>query len=195
MTTSFQTSWAESVLKGIGAPVTPGNVEALVQWQAAEGGPSDNPLNTTLGQGGAQGSAIKGYGSVQAGIDATITTLKSSAYTPVVQALKGNGGPGKIGAAIINSPWDGSVHYSGTDYYNEVKSELFGQTLGPNTAPAKAATAAGNAVSNLVGGVSDTGKAIGWVFTNWLRVLEFLGGVILGIAGLVLLGRSVREST
>lgn len=190
---TFQTSWAESVLRGLGAPVTPGNVQALVEWQAAEGGPTDNPLNTTLHQPGAQGASIKGYGSVQAGVNATVQTLKESAYAPVVNALKGNAGAGHVGAAVIASPWDGKAHYSGTDYYNKVKSEVFGQDLGPNTLPAQVATSGANAVSGLVGGISSVGDAIGWVFTNWLRVLEFLGGAVLGFYGLVLLGNSATN--
>lgn len=49
------------------------------------------------------------------------------------------------------------------------------------------------AASSAANAVASVPKAIGWVFSNWLRVLEFIGALILGIAGLVLLGRSVRE--
>lgn len=111
-----QQSWAKAVLAGIDAPITPGNITALVTWQGAEGGPADNPLNTTLGQGDVQGSAIKGYGSVAAGVTATIDTLLGGNYGEVVNALRSNAGPDAIKAAVIASPWDGSTHYAGTNY-------------------------------------------------------------------------------
>ena len=48
----------------------------------------------------------------------------------------------------------------------------------------------GSGVNAVVGPISSVADAIGWVFTNWLRVLEFLGGAVLGILGLVLLGKA-----
>lgn len=108
-------NFTTGVLKGIGAPVNPGTTSALNEWIAAEGGGPSNPLNTTLGQGSAQGSAIKGYGTVPAGINATVTTLKNGLYQPVLQAFKSDD-PTAIKQAIIASPWDGSNHYAGTDY-------------------------------------------------------------------------------
>jgi len=107
--------FVSSVLKGIGAPVNTRTTQALRDWMAAEGGPSDNPLNTTLGQGGAQGSAIKGYGSTQAGINATLSTLKGGLYNSVIAAFRSSN-PNQIRQAVINSPWSGSSHYAGTDY-------------------------------------------------------------------------------
>jgi hypothetical protein len=104
-----------SVLHAIGAPVTPNTTAALQEWQRAEGGPHDNPMNTTLGQAGAQGSAIKGYGSTNAGIDATVKTLQNGLYRNVIKAFQNNQSPAQIRQAIINSPWDVN-HYSGTDF-------------------------------------------------------------------------------
>ena len=106
-------SFVNSVLKGIGAPVNSETTSQLQAWMRAEGGPGDNPLNTTLGQAGAQGSAIKGYGSTQAAINATVKTLKNGLYQPVIDAFRSN--PGGVRQAVINSPWDVN-HYSGTDY-------------------------------------------------------------------------------
>lgn len=125
-----------SVLKNIGAPVTPKTTAALGAWQKAEGGPSDNPLNTTLGQGSAQGSAIKGYGSTQAGISATTRTLQNGLYAPVLQAFRRNESPGQIRAAIIASPWSGSSHYAGTDY---AKGLVSGGGAAPSTSGRAAA--------------------------------------------------------
>ena len=44
-----------------------------------------------------------------------------------------------------------------------------------------------NSVASAISSVPD---AIKWVFANWLRILEFVGGAVLGIFGLVLLGRA-----
>lgn len=52
----------------------------------------------------------------------------------------------------------------------------------------------GTALANAVGAnpnpISSVTEAIAWVFSNWLRILEFLGGAVLGIFGLVLLGKA-----
>ena len=95
-------------------PINANTRQAMSDWMRAEGGPSDNPLNTTLGQGGAQGSAIKGYGSVQAGIDATVKTLKNGLYNPVIDAFRASD-PAAVRRAVVQSPWSGS-HYANTDY-------------------------------------------------------------------------------
>jgi len=116
LTGSAQEAWARSVIAGVGGTPTTAKIDALKAWQAAEGGPADNPLNTTLGQGGAQGSAIQGYGSVAAGVTATIDTLLGGGYDPLVALLRGNGSANQIKAAVIASPWDGSGHYAGTSY-------------------------------------------------------------------------------
>ena len=49
-----QAQFAAAVLKGIGAPVTHGNVAGFIGWSRAEGGSNwqrNNPLNTTLDAG------------------------------------------------------------------------------------------------------------------------------------------------
>jgi hypothetical protein len=107
--------FVSGVLKGIGAPVNSNTTQALRDWIAAEGGSASNPLNTTLGQDNAQGSAIKGYGTVQAGINATVSTLRNGLYNSVIAAFKGSN-QDQIRQAVINSPWSGSSHYAGTDY-------------------------------------------------------------------------------
>lgn len=204
---TFARSWAVSVLEGIRAPVTASNIDFLEHWQAAEGGPSDNPLNTTLGQPGAQGSSIRGYGSVQAGVDATVQTLLQPAYSSVVQAFRKGSTEGTIGAAVIASPWDGSAHYAGTDFWNWILSQPGGLSYASTGISIPGVSTIEGAVANVnpVTGAYDVGKSAGeavtsvakaieWVFSNWLRIFEFLGGAVLGIFGLVLLGRAGREA-
>jgi len=106
--------FVSGVLKGIGAPVDAHTKQAMHDWIAAEGGGPTNPLNTTWGQAGAQGAGIKGYGSIQAGIDATVKTLQNGRYNNVIQAFR-QSNPTAVRQAVVNSPWDVN-HYKGTDY-------------------------------------------------------------------------------
>lgn len=64
---------------------------------------------------------------------------------------------------------------------------------GAATGGAGAGAAAGKVVAGSLAAVLAGGgiaALLAWLSANWLRILEFLGGVVLGIAGLVLLGRS-----
>jgi len=65
-------------------------------------------------EAGAQGAGIKGYGSVQAGIDATVKTLQNGRYNNIIQAFR-QSNPTAVRQAVVNSPWDAN-HYQGTDY-------------------------------------------------------------------------------
>lgn len=122
------TDWRVGVLKGLNAPVTTTNLNFLSLWQRFEGANNyNNPLNTTLNTKNVVGtwnsSGVKQYNSPQAGIDATVQTLKSSYYTGIVSLLrKGNAAPGQLAAAVENSPWDGG-HYGAT------KGTLGGRTV------------------------------------------------------------------
>lgn len=45
-------------------------------------------------------------------------------------------------------------------------------------------------VNAVVSPITSVASAITWVGANWLRILEFLGGLVLGIFGLVLIGKA-----
>lgn len=112
--------WAESLLTGIGAPVTPDNVQVVYDWEVSEGGGGKyNPLNqgpvpghpelTTTGQ--QYGGGAADYASWQAGLTGAVDYLNMQSYVAVKQALKAGDATGAR-AAIIASPWAGS-HYGG----------------------------------------------------------------------------------
>jgi hypothetical protein len=106
-------TFAEAVLRGLGAPVTPQNVKAMVAWEAAEGGHWNNtawynPLNTTLHAPGAtsmNGVGVKAYTSWKQGIQATISTLKQGNMSAIREALMQGNNAGAVAHAVVNSPW------------------------------------------------------------------------------------------
>lgn len=113
-------SFAQQLLRGIGAPVTPRTVGFIEAWEASEGGnwrntARYNPLNTTLPEPGgvayAPGKSVKAYSSWAEGLRATVSTLLDPRYRSVVSALN-NDDPAGAQAALAASPWDAG-HYSG----------------------------------------------------------------------------------
>lgn len=102
--------YAAAVLKGIGAPVNPKNVNTFIGWANAEGGTNwqrNNPLNTTEGAGATStfnSAGVKGYPTTRAGIQATVKTLKNGYYGGIIQGFR-QSNPGAVGNAIANSPW------------------------------------------------------------------------------------------
>ena len=102
-------NFANDVLTGIGAPVTPENVRAIEAWMRAEGGAShNNPLNTTQGAAGASdfnSVGVKTYTSYEQGVQATIQTLLNGYYGNIIAALKQGNNAMAVANAIADSPW------------------------------------------------------------------------------------------
>lgn len=102
-------NFAEDVLRGIGAPITPDNLRVMEAWMRAEGGANhNNPLNTTQGAEGAtdwNSVGVKSYVSYQQGVAATIQTLLNGLYPNIINALKAGNSADAVAAAIENSPW------------------------------------------------------------------------------------------
>ena len=102
--------YAASVLKGIGAPVNPKNINTFIGWANAEGGTNwqrNNPLNTSEGAGATStfnSAGVRGYPTPQTGIQATVKTLKNGLYGGIIQGFRGSN-PGAVGRAVANSKW------------------------------------------------------------------------------------------
>jgi hypothetical protein len=116
--TGNQAEFATSLLTGLGAPLTEGNVKALTTWMRFEGGhwknsAKYNPLNTTLKVPGATSMnsvGVKAYANWDEGLQATISTLTGSkadarGYTAIVNALKAGTDPNSVLDAVNNSAW------------------------------------------------------------------------------------------
>lgn len=109
--------FAKDVLKGIGAPVTASNIQAMLNWEQGENTKArHNPLATTkTGYKGATPFNTFGdkgqyhvwnYTSHEQGVKATVDTLKLGHYKEIVSLLKEGDVPWeKIRASIKNSPW------------------------------------------------------------------------------------------
>src|SRR5215471_9621296 len=88
---SFQ-NWQSQLLSGLGVPLTPNNLRFLTAWQGAEGGTAAfNPLNTTQPWAGASkynSVGVRNYQNAQAGLAATLETLRNGNYPAILAALK-----------------------------------------------------------------------------------------------------------
>lgn len=129
-----KTSFAQGVLRGIGAPVNDVTQAAMLQWMAAEGGHWNNsahynPLNSTLGMPGsghmAKNPNIKAYVDWQQGLEATVRTLTDSnsayGYAKIIDAFRSGSSAGDIYSAIGSSRWGTPrshlpSHAHGSDY-------------------------------------------------------------------------------
>ena len=105
--------------------------------------------------------------------------------------------PATFGA--LNAYNDNGSGTSASGYTNRVLS--YGLSSAKFKALEKSAVAAAGGGVNIPSDISgaynavvspftDVASAISWVGTNWLRIFEFLGGAVLGIFGLVLLGKA-----
>ena len=113
-------SYAGALLRALGAPVTPGNVQVIYDWQVSEGsGGRYNPLNGGdwggLAISGTQyGGGANNYPSLAVNVRAMAGILLNDTqygYGQIVSALRANN-PGAARAAIIDSMWAAS-HYNG----------------------------------------------------------------------------------
>jgi murein DD-endopeptidase MepM/ murein hydrolase activator NlpD len=113
-----QAEFATSLLAGLGAPLTEGNVKALTTWMRFEGGhwknsAKYNPLNTTLtvpGSTSMNSVGVKAYTNWNEGLQATISTLTGAkadarGYTAIVNALRSGTDPNSVLDAVNNSAW------------------------------------------------------------------------------------------
>lgn len=102
----------EEVLKGIGAPITDGNMKFLFSWRQAEGGKAtNNPFNTTQGLSKDTGISkynkigIKNYSTPQFGVEATVKTLLNGNYSCIVNGLKNDIGAEEISKCRDLKTW------------------------------------------------------------------------------------------
>lgn len=110
-------TWAITLLTRMGYPATGINLRVVEDWEAAEGGhwrntARFNPLNTTQQEPGSSAInsvGVQAYTSWGQGFQATITTLKYSAYSDILRQLAINNCESCIINAIVSSPW-GTKH-------------------------------------------------------------------------------------
>lgn len=113
LATGTQKAWAVNILKQLGKPVTPSNIQAMTTWAAYEGGhwknsAHYNPLNTTQPEVGATNMnsvGVKSYTSLEQGNKATIETLNNGKYGPILKALTSGNDASAVLKAVNKTPW------------------------------------------------------------------------------------------
>ena len=106
-------AWIKSFLSALGAPQTAANVNSVSSWISHETPwppvAANNPLNTTYSLGGAtnyNSVGVKNYPDAATGLNATIATLQSGAYSDIVSLLRS--GQGLCGHSLSGlSTWSG----------------------------------------------------------------------------------------
>jgi murein DD-endopeptidase MepM/ murein hydrolase activator NlpD len=116
--TGDQQGWANQFLSKLGVPVTASNIQAVTTWMAWEGGhwknsAHNNPLNTTLKTSQSTGSmnsvGVQRYASWDAGLDATLQTIRNGRYGNILAALQAGNDPQAVIQAVNASPWGTTI--------------------------------------------------------------------------------------
>lgn len=116
--------FAQALLRAIGAPVTPGNLQVIYQWQESEGsGGQNNPLNggdfNGMATSGQQfGGGANNYPTLAVNVRAMagiLTTDTQYGYGAIVAALRTNNQMAAV-AAIWASQWAFSHYGYGSDW-------------------------------------------------------------------------------
>lgn len=166
--------FAIDVLKGLGEPVTPSNVDFILAWAKREGGGGAwNPLNTTLKHGtstplAGNSAGVQNYSSFQDGVAATIQTLQSPLYKDIRNAFStGKADPNATYAGLAT--WSGGGYQNltgvdGTDWAHQAVSANPAGGGGTGAgAPSAAPKAAALSPSALEAGLSQDGFVIGLI--------------------------------
>jgi len=117
-------TWAIDLLKGISAPLTPGNEQFVYDWETSEGGGGKfNPLNqgtdpgnpALTSTGNQYGGGAADYVSWSAGLQGAEDYLNMPAFTDIKASLQAND-PVQARADLISSPWASSHYYGGSGF-------------------------------------------------------------------------------
>jgi len=102
----------ETILTGIGAPITEENLKFFYAWRKGEGGKAtNNPFNTTFklskdsNMSDYNKAGVKNYSTPNYGIEATVKTLQLPYYTCITDGLKNDIGADKISKCESLKTW------------------------------------------------------------------------------------------
>jgi hypothetical protein len=154
--------WAELVLQDGGFPVTPNNVEFMLQWMERENKPStwtgtagaNNPLNNGLGSGG--GSGLGSYPDLTTAAAYAAQGINGgiSGTGPLAAALKtGTATPDQLGAALIMSNW-ASSHYGGT-WDGSYKAPIYSAEASAKNGATSGVAVGSGVVHDVISGIGD----------------------------------------
>lgn len=166
--------FAKAVLKGIGAPATPANVNFIMAWAHREGtAASANPLATTQRATGSTAlpgnpSGVQQYGSYAQGVEATVQTLTNGNYGDLINAFRS-------GKADMNA------RYAGLKTWSLAKDGSYYDTVAGSPTQNVKLSAVG-AEPTYTGGkaVQTQGDAENYVRANYGYEAAFLDDPVIG---------------
>ncbi len=101
--------FANDLLTRMGFPRSDENIRAISAWVRAEGTKAQfNPLATTRRAPNTtdfNSVGVKNYPSYEAGLDATVATLRNGRYANILAALAQGTDAMAVGRAVQQSPW------------------------------------------------------------------------------------------
>lgn len=180
------TLFADSVLRGIGAPVTQTNRSLIYAWMRGEGTrAANNPLATTQDAPGAtdfNSIGVKNYPTFQEGVQATVRTLLNGRYNGIVNDLRvGNVDPYNI---VQRNAQEFDTWGTGAG--------LVGQLVG---GPPPGNVSPWQVGKNWSAGANDIKQAalkpLQGIEKDILYGLAFLAGTLLVITGFLLIGADI----
>jgi hypothetical protein len=186
-------TWADDLLREIGAPLNQGNEQFIYDWEVSEGGggwynplnQGDDPSNPSLTSTGSQyGGGAANYNNWNAGLKGSKDYLAMPDYSQIAVDLKSSD-PTSARTDLIQSPWAGSHYDWGAGFSNAPlpgkKSVLKGS--GPidanTTSVVSGLTGAGNLISDL--GSADFWERAGLIIFG--AILIIVGIIILALPG------------
>lgn len=154
-------TWAIDLLKGIQAPLTPGNEQMVYDWEVSEGGGGKfNPLNvgTVTGDpsltstGDQFGGGSADYVSWAAGLTGTETYLGYPNFAQIAADLRAND-PARARADLIASPWAAS-HYNQGSGFSDAPAPGAASALPPaGGSPANSSTPSPGGVTGILSSI------------------------------------------
>ena len=117
-----RSGWARALLAADSLPVTSCNLNAVLEWEAREGGgfgnqAAYNPLNVNPGPGagwpGYNATGAWAFPDAASGLRYTVATLNNGYYGGILSALRAGNSAQAVCDAIMASPWAAS-RYGGT---------------------------------------------------------------------------------
>lgn len=187
-------TWAQNLLKRIGAPQSPGNQQFVYDWEVSEGGGGKfNPLNQGPVPGGPgltttgsqYGGGAADFKSWSAGLTGAADYLQMPAYAGVLDGLRNND-PAAARSALIASPW-ASSHYGYGSSFSNAAVPGKASALAPGGGPAGSGSGSGATSSNPLGALVN--------LPSTLSHIAIVGPVVILGGALVVVGAMKATGT
>jgi hypothetical protein len=179
-----RSDWAIALLGRLGVPNSVNNEQSIVAWETQENGPQWNPLGSKQTIQGSRdaGGGIQIYPSLNAGLEATVQTLRNGRYTAILNALHNSMNPTATAAAIVASPWGTGPGVVTVAASYRASTQTW-QSDGNKQLGSSSQLHGGSIVSGVLGAVTSPLSAMDSFFhavtdtSNWERVAFIVAGL------------------